>query len=560
MQSSNKKTSGHTLWVKKTSQYRRILLAILVSVGGVALGGCRITEDDVHLWARKSMGPTKLVAVLQHEKYEKALRVEAAFTLVTMKPRNGRLVGLIGSDDFDGLFVALSEMGAKERTPIVDALVPQLVSNMTAAKEDKAPDTSYGFKDAAFGLFKYEGENLISSTQSKQLIREALIHWSNHRFESRLDNTSQIYGMGQILEYLNADGVRGLAPQITAESKKLAELSAFIKKLGDEKTKDEASARLVTVAQFVDSTDWVKQKSPAVKAANEKNPAYKTISTEQFTTQMQNYQRDELFRVFAAMKNLGMKPAVDYLLKIATNPKESIQRRQNALAALEGNLNQKDSAHAKAMLTLLADDNTPDEVRGLAIARIGELSRDQVASSLFKLFKNDRWQVRASAAALLLRMSSADQIDEFMKNLGKVRHLAINETFSYGGLLGKLKDAEPKKIVEKFSAKGNPASVRLSALGYYYVNGDKSDLPAVQTLIDDRQRAPTCSKNDQNCDWVCQSAEKGKLVNHDIKTVGSYAKYCIIPHLSNRLSPEEAQALALVKAEPSSKTEAAPSE
>src|SRR5690606_29639559 len=69
---------------------------------GAALGlafasvGCRITEEDVHRWGSRSQGPRKLVAVLTHAKYPTPLRVEAAMTLVRMKPRGGRPVGLQG--------------------------------------------------------------------------------------------------------------------------------------------------------------------------------------------------------------------------------------------------------------------------------------------------------------------------------------------------------------------------------------------------------------------------------------------------------------------------------
>jgi hypothetical protein len=73
--------------------------AIAISSLLCALVGCRVTTDEIQGWARKASGPRKLVAVLQHDKYAPDLRVDAALTLVTMKPRAGRNIGLQGSED-----------------------------------------------------------------------------------------------------------------------------------------------------------------------------------------------------------------------------------------------------------------------------------------------------------------------------------------------------------------------------------------------------------------------------------------------------------------------------
>jgi hypothetical protein len=64
--------------------------------------------------------------VVTHDKYPLELRVEAAMTLVTMKPRGGRSVGLLGGDDFDGLLTALGEMPADQRQIVLSGMVPRL--------------------------------------------------------------------------------------------------------------------------------------------------------------------------------------------------------------------------------------------------------------------------------------------------------------------------------------------------------------------------------------------------------------------------------------------------
>src|SRR5262245_53747036 len=93
--------------------------------------GCRTSEDDVHRWANTAQGPRKLVAVVTHDKFPQALRVEAAMTLVRMKPRGGRRIGLLGRDEEVGLLDALTQMPPNERAKIVTGMVPELAQGMT---------------------------------------------------------------------------------------------------------------------------------------------------------------------------------------------------------------------------------------------------------------------------------------------------------------------------------------------------------------------------------------------------------------------------------------------
>ncbi len=67
----------------------RFVAAITVAAVLTLGQGCRTSDDDVHRWANSAQGPRKLVAVLTHDKYPIDLRIEAAETLVSMKPRGG---------------------------------------------------------------------------------------------------------------------------------------------------------------------------------------------------------------------------------------------------------------------------------------------------------------------------------------------------------------------------------------------------------------------------------------------------------------------------------------
>src|SRR5690606_31677279 len=152
------------------------------------------------------------------------------------------------------------------------------------------------------------------------------------------------------------------------------------------------------------------------------------------------------------------------------------KRRAAALAGLENNLDRKNAAHAQAMLDFVVSDETPDSIRDVAVRRAGELSREQVASRLYSLFDHERWQLRATVASLLLRMTTKKDIDEFMAKLGDVEHMALSEPLTYGPLLKNVSGADPEELVAKYSAPKRPAPVRLTALGYYYANGTKADL------------------------------------------------------------------------------------
>src|SRR5690606_24333315 len=108
------KMGNRNAWEHRTM--RASVLATGLLVAGLALSttGCRITDDDVDLWARKTNGPTKLIAVLQHDKYELPLRIHAGMTLVSMKPRGGRAVGLLGDgESYIGLLEGLQELSVE---------------------------------------------------------------------------------------------------------------------------------------------------------------------------------------------------------------------------------------------------------------------------------------------------------------------------------------------------------------------------------------------------------------------------------------------------------------
>src|SRR6188768_1101471 len=139
------------------------LLATFVLLGALAATstGCRTDSDNIKAWASKSQGPRKLVAVLTHDKYAMDLRVDAALTLISMKPRGGRRIGIQGTDEQPGLIDALAQMQPAARGAVVTRLVPKLEAEMKAplpsAQAGQAvADPTIPYKDAAFALLTHD--------------------------------------------------------------------------------------------------------------------------------------------------------------------------------------------------------------------------------------------------------------------------------------------------------------------------------------------------------------------------------------------------------------------
>ncbi len=517
-----------------SSPRRRRSLLIGAALGlAFASAGCSITEEDVHRWGSRSQGPRKLVAVLTHAKYPTPLRVEAAMTLVRMKPRGGRPVGLQGNDEFVGLVQALTELPAETRTELLTGVVPQLEEGMLRAPtEPDAADESFPYKDAAFALLTHDNGGLLTDPALRKRLLDALVQWSNTDFVARLDDSSQVYSMEQVLRLLKADGVRALTTELQPNGKKIDVVSRLIRDLGDDATKLEASRRLVEVARDVDSPDWLKRKAPAVEAANKASKL--TVTPAQFEKQLALYQEEELLRVFSSMRSVGQTPATAHLLAYAQDTEHSEKGRMAALAALEGNLERGNPEHAKILLDLLSNDDTPDPVRDLASRRIGELPRAQVAERLYALFQHERWQVRWVAASLLLRMSAAEHLDEFMKQLGSTKDMALSEPLAYGPLLQDVHGAQPAELVARYADRKQPAQVRLSALGYYYAHGTAADLPSLEKYTRDDQRVPRCHPNAKDCDWECAVPAGDGRELKKVATVGDFVEYCIKPTLATK--------------------------
>lgn len=506
------------------------LLAALALGAGVS--GCRTTTDDVHRWANTAQGPRKLVAVLTHEKYPMDLRVEAAMTLVSMKPRNGTRVGI------NNLLDALNQLPETERTKIVAGMEPRLEAEILkppSGTPEARTDTSIAYKDAAYALLTNEGGPLITDRALVDKLKVSLTQWAMTDFSARMDDSSQAYGMEQVLRMLGAPGVRGLPALIAVDAPKVDRICDLIADLGDQPTKLEASKRLVAMAQEINSDKWLKAKTPKLEAANAASKLKPT--KEQFQKQLEQYQEEELLRIFGSMKKIGQPPIVEYLLNFAGDKNQSEKKRATALIALEGQIDKDNKSQVDRMLTLASAEDTPDSVRDAALRRVGEMPRKLVVDRLYPMFDSKEWKIRWVSAELILKMSDSSHLDEFMSHLGRVsKGMSITEPLRYGELIGGLKKVkvDPVEALDKFADTKYPVSVRLSALGYYYQGGSKADLAKVDKYASDPEKVPECLPNAKECEWKCTVEAGGKSEEKNVATVGDFVSFCIKPALQKR--------------------------
>ncbi len=511
-------------------------LAIATVMGASLVTGCRVNEDDVRRWESTERGPDKLVAVVSHDKYAWPLRVEAALSLIRMRPRSGRRIGI------ELLTASLADLPVESRKRIVDGMTPELVQEMQSPPPAKnpdgtvPPDPSIPYKDATFAMLSHEPP-LVSDDGDKQQLVAALQVWAQTDFEARLQNPAQQYGIDQMMRFLGAPSVRALPALINESTTQLDRIAGLIADLGEPETKQKASEALVTLAKKIDAPEWINKQTPLVEDADKR--AGQKVTPQQLSEQVKKFQDQELTKVFASMKRVGGRPVVDYLLAYSVDPKNSSDRRKTALAALEGRVDKSNPADVDRIFAIAKDDSTPDDVRDIAFQRLGELPKEQIVPRLYTLFTGHKWKVRWVAASLVLKTISTRQVPEFMSHLptNATQKMGMGEPLSYGNLIGKMEPppGEPKPRDLLVSYTSTPAvGAKLSALGYFY-QGKKSDIGIVRARADDPSPLPKCDKDDE-CGWQCDVPKPGVADKNDkesktVTTVGEFVRYCIEPSM-----------------------------
>jgi hypothetical protein len=134
-------------------------------------------------------------------------------------------------------------------------------------------------------------------------------------------------------------------------------------------------------------------------------------------------------------------------------------------------------------------------------------------------------------------MSATDQLPEFMGKLpgGAAPGFAMTEPLSYGQHIEKMqvRGPTPRQAATPFLKEGSLAA-RLTALGYFYANGKAADIHIVTPLESDKTAVP--KTDDPEAKWQCEvpKADGKETETKDIKDVGDFVKFCIVPAMKGR--------------------------
>ena len=523
----------------------RLLALTLTAILALVAAGCAVSDSDVHRWETTEAGPEKLYAIVTHDKYSWPLRIEAALSLVHMRPRNGRRIGIeylaTGYDTPLGKVQgALGVLDDQSRRRIVDGIAPRLVDAITAPPPKSAagapqpPDPSIPFKDAAFALISHEPQ-LVNNDKTKAALSAALVQWVQTDFESRIDNTGQQFGVEQIMRFLGQPSARALPSIINETSTKVDRACALVADIGDDETKSRAGQALVAIAKKIDSTGWVEQQRALVNEANAKSKV--TVTPGQVSEQLRIYQEQELEKIFTDMGRVGGRPVVSYCLGYAHDHAKSDKMRTDAILALENRIDRNAAADIEVLFDIVQDDANSDKVRGVALLRLGELPREMLVKRLYTLF-DKKWQVRLDAARLLLKSISLPDVPDFLQHLpqNEKAKMALTEVITYGALVTAM-DAHggpsPRDVLHPYFTSSN-LGAKLTAVGSYY-GAKKSQAAPVLGLADDKALVPRCEPAD-DCGWECEIAKAPNSPERERKTVttvGEFVRWCIEPSLQS---------------------------
>lgn len=531
------RASARTFW---ESRKRAAAFVACVAVAAPLLSGCAVSDSDINRWEFTEQGPDiqdpespdgykpgKLRKVMVHEKFSWDLRVDAALALIRMKPRSGRHVGL---ESFLRGMRDQKNMTPDARKRMVADLVPKIIPQMDQhapppnADGTLPPDPSVPYKDAAFALVTESG--LTTDDAIKQQLTEALVKWVQTDFELRIDNRIQQYSIEQMDRTLKEPAVKALPALIREDGPKNDQIVALIAELGDIDAKKAASAQLVALAQKMDSKEWFEKQRPLVEESNRR--ANTPASPDQVTQQIKDYQKGQLEPVFGWLKKIGQRPAVEFCLSFGGDKSKNADLRKQALAALENNVDKNNASDVDRIFKIFADDTNPDDIRGLSLARLAELSKEQVVPKLYSVFGNFKIRLDAGQKLIeILKPMDAKAVDDFMNHLPKTndQKMKVNEGIAFGANIAASGD-DAKKALRKYVS-SKDVGPRLVAIGSFY-QAPKADASLLKSAEDDTGTIFKCDDADR-CGTCATPKKEGGVDMKDVKTFGDFTKICVEP-------------------------------
>jgi hypothetical protein len=547
---------GKGNWVRRerargfgAAMMRASVLALLCAGGGV-VSGCAVSESDVTRWEGTEHGPYKLVAVVTHDKYSWPLRTKAAVALAEMPPRGGQRKGIsflidkYKDDEGEEREGALAVLPEDARRQIVNGMAPTLMEKMKqpAPKADKdgrlPPDPSVPYKDVAFAMLSHE-PTLISDDKTKTDITNALIDWGQSDFENRLENGSQQFGLEQMMRFIGASSVKKLPSFINEDAYRVDRMSGLVADIGDDDTKKRAGDALVALAKVVNSPKWADARKKEIVDHNNASGVKATDAQVGVQlTQMTDRKLNE--EIFPAMKKVGGRAIIDYLLGYAADKNNSDDRRKTALAALEGRVDKNNPQDLQRVFDICKDDSVSDAVKDVAFQRLAEFPKEQIVPKLWTLFDPKKWKIRWVAAELVLKTETTKDVPEFMRHLPtkSTQKMGMTEGLTYGQQIAKM-DApagQPKPIDTIRPYLNSPdIGPRLTAIGFFY-QGKKTDQGMIAGQSEDKTPLPKCDKDD-DCQWQCdvpKASNPKETESKEIATIGELVKLCVLPSMDQK--------------------------
>jgi len=572
---------------------RTALLALLVGVG-ITLGsvGCRVNEEDLKRWQITEHGPDKLVAVLTHDKYEKELRVEAAWSLIEMKKRGGQSIGLTR------LIEELNKLTTKERREIIEGLwkklQPKVLQQIQPAGEGKYTDGSIVYKDAVFSM--YTDDKLDIESKVRDEMTKALTEWAIGKegdpaekrlagYETRMDNAAQQYGVEQVLRKLGLPAASKLPGLLAAKSAiKSQRLDAVARVVVDvkpqagdnkgtetyEKAREELSAQLAKILEGTLGGDYVESVREETIDVLKKNPAGQQVlsSEENKKKYFDKVRDDRLNYMFPIAKQVGRKPIVSVLMKTVMNGMAQKEHRALSLAALEGNVDTTSDDALNQFLSIAKAPDCPDkpepgklcapnEVKHGALLRIQAYPPERAVKAFYSLFESPNWKVRYDGAMSILsimmkageksKTSPKEFLDKLPSKMWKdsgpptpgEHKMGLGEPGAYGQQFTQLPKELNAKSAIMDALSGHNVGAQLTALGWFLSVGTKADLGMLSKYEAEKTAIPKC-KDDDDCGWDkpgCPVPKKDKPEESDwkpITTVGEYVQYCVKPQIELR--------------------------
>jgi hypothetical protein len=534
---------------------------------------CRVNKDDLARWKKTVNGPDKLIAVLTHDKYEKDLRVEAAWSLLEMPRRGGQAIGLAR------LLEELERLPVSERRDILDGvwkrLKPKVEQPINVAGDGKFSDPAVLYKDATFAF--YTDDKLDIDAKMRDEMTAALTEWAVGRkedaaekrlqsFEVRMENTMQAYGVEQVLRKLGLPAAKQLPSLLTAPSAlksqrldSMARIVVDVKPSATEKgaqeiydkARDELSANFAVILKNTLGDGFINAVKGEIDEALKKAPNGKQVldNPENYKKYMNDVRNERLTGLFAIAKQVGRKPVVDVLMSVAVDEKADPKHRALALAALEGNIDTNNTDSLKSFLAI-GRSGAPDEVKHGAMLRITAYPPDQATRAYYELFDNPNWKVRYDGAMRIIDLmhkvgdKTKTTPKEFLAKLPRDEKtkMALGEPSAYGSALAQLQPELKAKEAIDDALRGKPFGAMMTALGWYYAKGTKEDLTGVLEKHEkDKTPVPKC-KEDEECGWEkpgCPVPKGSDVEYKPINTVGDYVQFCVKPEIEKRVHAGE---------------------